>query len=823
MMPMEAINSLLSNLLRSVDILVLFADKAVYNISNCKHLAEHLKCLRSLFEDFGASNPSTSEPAFKALETLDSLLSKARELVERCGPRSSKIYMVLRSRHFDARFENISIKLCNALSALLTSSLHVSEQARMQIEQCVEELKAATYKNDGFSEQAAKELETILVEYKEASKVDNEKLKEIAEVLGLTLNQELLREASFLEKEKEYARADKDKHEEDYINLVIGLVTQLCDYMVELKQSWTEAGVAIPADFRCPLSLELMSDPVIVASGQTYERSYIQQWLDEGMTTCPKTRQTLNHKNLIPNFTVKALIANWCETNRVPLPEPAKPVAYVSYRVPPKEPDSHHANRASPSTASSSLHASESIKKDTSLAENARHLLGSNTHAESSSLRSAFSNGEHQHQVKFTQKSGSSHVSNQKMGHSRDISLSSNASSVEDGQTSAGGEMHASEGHAGLSDCSPYSTDVSGELNAPSAATPPQPMLAGPSTRLTDALYFPPRLPNVWSRRPEMRNSTPLVISSNVSSANSTDAGIHRKVEKLVGDLQSDSVEIQRAAAGELRLLAKFNMENRIVIVNCGATKHLVSLLSSPDLATQEIAVTALLNLSINDNNKNEIAAAGAIEPLINVLQVGNPEAKENAAATLFSLSVMEENKIAIGQSGAIPPLVDLLKNGTPRGKKDAATALFNLSILHENKARIVHAGAVKHLINLMDPAGGMIDKAVAVLSNLATIREGRAAIGEARGIPVLVEVVEIGSQRGKENAAAALLHLCTNCNKFRAQVLQEGAIPPLVALSQTGTPRAKEKAQALLRHFREQRHATMGRTGDRHMDRQFG
>ncbi|CAL5366807.1 unnamed protein product [Camellia sinensis] len=56
-----------------------------------------------------------------------------------------------------------------------------------------------------------------------------------------------------------------------------------------------------------------------------------------------------------------------------------------------------------------------------------------------------------------------------------------------------------------------------------------------------------------------------------------------------------------------------------------------------------------------------------------------------------------------------------------------------------------------------------------------------------------MVEVVELGSARGKENAAAALLKLCTHTNRFCSMVLHE-AVPPLVALSQSGTPRAKEK-----------------------------
>ncbi|MQL87161.1 hypothetical protein Taro_019701 [Colocasia esculenta] len=183
--------------------------------------------------------------------------------------------------------------------------------------------------------------------------------------------------------------------------------------------------------------------------------------------------------------------------------------------------------------------------------------------------------------------------------------------------------------------------------------------------------------------------------------------------------------------------------------------------------STQENAVTALLNLSLNDNNKTAIAEAGATEPIVHVLKCGTTVAKENAAAAL--------------------------------GKKDSASALFNLSILHENKARIVQAGAVKHLVNLMDPDSGMVDKAVALLANLSTVTEGRMAITQEGGIPLLVEVVETGSEKGKENAASTLLQLCISSQKFCDLVLQEGAVPPLIALSRLGTPRAKAKVLAFI------------------------
>ncbi|KAM1810767.1 hypothetical protein ACFX12_027480 [Malus domestica] len=276
---------------------------------------------------------------------------------------------------------------------------------------------------------------------------------------------------------------------------------------------------------------------------------------------------------------------------------------------------------------------------------------------------------------------------------------------------------------------------------------------------------------------------------------------IEARVRDLVDDLNGTSVESQRAATFELRLLARNGMENRVVIANCGAIGFLVDLLQSADNGVQENAVTALLNLSIYGANKTAIAnTANAIEHLVHVLETGSAEAKENSAATLYSLSVHEEDKsVRIGRSGAIRLLVDLLRSGTLRGRNDAASALFSLSNFRENKPRIVEAGAVKYLVELMNPAAGMVDKTVAILANLSTIPEGRTAIGQEGGIPGLVEVLELGSARGKENAVAALLQLCTETNRYCNTLLRQGALPPLVALNQSGTPRAIQKAKLLL------------------------
>ena len=83
----------------------------------------------------------------------------------------------------------------------------------------------------------------------------------------------------------------------------------------------------------------------------------------------------------------------------------------------------------------------------------------------------------------------------------------------------------------------------------------------------------------------------------------------------------------------------------------------------------------------------------------------------------------------------------------------------------------------------------------------LVPVTEARALVEEG-GIPVLVEIVEVGSQRQKEIAAAILLQLCEDSLVYRTMVAREGAIPPLIALSQSGTNRAKQKVSYYCHSF---------------------
>ena len=75
----------------------------------------------------------------------------------------------------------------------------------------------------------------------------------------------------------------------------------------------SEASVAtVPDDFICPITSEIMTDPVSTLDGFTYERAAITEWL-RTKDTSPKTGATLESKALIPNHSLRSVMRTFVE------------------------------------------------------------------------------------------------------------------------------------------------------------------------------------------------------------------------------------------------------------------------------------------------------------------------------------------------------------------------------------------------------------------------------------------------------------------------------------------------------------------------------
>jgi len=95
-----------------------------------------------------------------------------------------------------------------------------------------------------------------------------------------------------------------------------------------MEVSSSSAAAEVPHYFLCPISLEVMRDPVTLATGITYDRASIERWLfSDGHATCPVTRRALapGEMDATPNHTLRRLIQAWCAAHHVerfPTPRP---------------------------------------------------------------------------------------------------------------------------------------------------------------------------------------------------------------------------------------------------------------------------------------------------------------------------------------------------------------------------------------------------------------------------------------------------------------------------------------------------------------------
>jgi hypothetical protein len=67
---------------------------------------------------------------------------------------------------------------------------------------------------------------------------------------------------------------------------------------------------ALLSDLNCPITQELLKDPVVTLDGHTYEKIAILEWFKNNSTS-PQTNLLLPSKQIIPNHTLKNIIKHF--------------------------------------------------------------------------------------------------------------------------------------------------------------------------------------------------------------------------------------------------------------------------------------------------------------------------------------------------------------------------------------------------------------------------------------------------------------------------------------------------------------------------------
>ncbi|KAI4336597.1 hypothetical protein L6164_015106 [Bauhinia variegata] len=333
----------------------------------CKALSTIYCKVLSIFPSLEAARPR-SKSGIQALCSLHVALEKAKNVLQHCS-ECSKLYLAITGDSVLLKFEKAKSALEDSLKRVEDI---VPQSIGCQIQEIVNELKSLAFALDPLEKQIGDDLIALLQQGRKFSDSNDsselECFHQAATRLGITSSRSALTERRALKKLIERARSEEDKRKESIVAYLLHLMRKYSKlFRSEFSddndsqgsapcsptvQGSIEDGIPVahchafdrqlsklssfnfkpnsrkseqmpfpPEELRCPISLQLMYDPVIIASGQTYERVCIEKWFNDGHNTCPKTQQTLTHLFLTPNHCVKGLVTCWCEQNGVPVPD----------------------------------------------------------------------------------------------------------------------------------------------------------------------------------------------------------------------------------------------------------------------------------------------------------------------------------------------------------------------------------------------------------------------------------------------------------------------------------------------------------------------
>uniref|UniRef100_A0A8C6MMT7 WD repeat, SAM and U-box domain-containing protein 1 n=1 Tax=Moschus moschiferus TaxID=68415 RepID=A0A8C6MMT7_MOSMO len=91
----------------------------------------------------------------------------------------------------------------------------------------------------------------------------------------------------------------------------LGLRSKVLRKIEELRTKVKTLSSEIPDEFICPITRELMKDPVIASDGYSYEKEAMENWISKKKRTSPMTNLVLSSVILTPNRTLKMAIDRW--------------------------------------------------------------------------------------------------------------------------------------------------------------------------------------------------------------------------------------------------------------------------------------------------------------------------------------------------------------------------------------------------------------------------------------------------------------------------------------------------------------------------------
>ncbi|KAF7003844.1 hypothetical protein CFC21_019125 [Triticum aestivum] len=301
---------------------------------------EALRVTRVLLAFLEEVREAAAEPLPDAsvlgLSELHVAMQKLRFLLADCSRRGARLWVLMNA---DLVASELRVVLCSVATALdvlpadvVGASVEAGELARLLSQQA---WRAPVWPDEDDG-RATRSVRSMLALFRSRATPHAEDAMMVLGRVGITSWCDCAEEAAFLEAELLDRLEDGRENDNDLV-LISGLMAFLvyCRVVlfdtVDAKKADAAAPGSRPASscaawtsqeaLQCPISLELMTDPVTVTTGQTYDRTSIKRWIKSGCRTCPVTGEKLRSTQFVPNVAARGIVEQLLLANGTPLHE----------------------------------------------------------------------------------------------------------------------------------------------------------------------------------------------------------------------------------------------------------------------------------------------------------------------------------------------------------------------------------------------------------------------------------------------------------------------------------------------------------------------
>ncbi|KAI3719099.1 hypothetical protein L6452_19989 [Arctium lappa] len=324
----------------SSDLISSFSGKPLpFQKKNSKSLLRKIELFVVLLDSFKDSTtnlPSTAALCFKELYLL---LYRSKILLHYCF-QSSKLWLLLQNHSVSGHFHELNREISTILDVLPWKKLNIlNKDVEEQLDLLRKQSRNAKLFVDKDDDELRLKLFMMLSELGNGCIPSEREFHDFfVKKLGIFDAMNCRIEIEFLEEQIlnheddiepsasvlggfvamiRYCRFLLFGFEEDEVEIIMGKRFKKMKKRGLILKEIADTFITIPKDFCCPISLELMMDPVVISTGQTYDRGSISRWIDDGHCSCPKSGSTLVHKMLVPNRALRNLIMRWCVAHRI--------------------------------------------------------------------------------------------------------------------------------------------------------------------------------------------------------------------------------------------------------------------------------------------------------------------------------------------------------------------------------------------------------------------------------------------------------------------------------------------------------------------------